>query len=218
MVKAILAGTKSQTRRLMKPQPTKIPHAHLSALGGYVPYERHMWPCKADRMMVEVEDFLASKEDPTIAPSFCPHGGIGDRLWVRETFRFASGLDGKSPAKVAEACDAANYSRPWAPIRYEADLATINRRSLPDFGGDWGKARVSIHMPRWVSRIMLEITEVRVERLQDISEADKLAEGATEAMPFGTVWRKLHTNPGERWEDSPWVWVIGFRRLVEAKP
>jgi hypothetical protein len=121
----------------------------------------------------------------------CPHGKPGDVLWVKETFCLRSDLP---------------ISKIQTPF-YAAD--PDNRK--PN-GWAW---KPSIHMPRWASRITLEITEVRVERLQSISEADKLAEGATPEMPFGTVWRKLHTEPGIRWEDNPWVWAISFRRLEQ---
>lgn len=128
----------------------------------------------------------------------CPFGRRGDRLWVRETWAPTmdsnrgwneSSPDGSWPIYAAT-------DREWDVLRW----------------------RPSIHMPRWASRITLEITGVRAERLQSISEADKLAEGATPDMPFGTVWRKLHTEPPHRWEDNPWVWAIDFRRVEGEVP
>ena len=116
----------------------------------------------------------------------CPFGTVGDRLWVRETFFCATGEPGPTLC------------------HYRAD------NDCDEFKGLW---RPSIFMPRWASRITLEIVSVKVERLQDISEADELAEGATPEMPFGTVWRKINTKPDIRWEDNPWVWAIEFKKV-----
>ncbi|EOF5162387.1 hypothetical protein ACK1OX_004412, partial [Salmonella enterica] len=95
---------------------------------------------------------------------------------------------------------------------------TVNEK----FDGGW---RPSIHMPRWASRILLEITDVRVERLRDMSEADAKAEGASPAMykitppeavyrvGFGDIWRSIYGQ--DNWLSNPWVWVIEFKRVQE---
>ena len=206
MVRAILSGAKTQTRRAMKPQPTLKPDG-----------SEHWWPSADVRMMVGVESFLASKEDPTIAPSFCPFGGIGDRLWVRETWQSVPfgphrdwpGCPDLRPRKVCE------LNR-TAVVIWRAD----GEMPGPEI---W---RPSIHMPRWASRITLEITGVRVERLQDISEEDAAAEGVGPGyMPnslgsttcagyrpmFARVWRDI--NGPDSWAANPWVWVIEFKRI-----
>lgn len=123
-----------------------------------------------------------------------PFGAVGDRLWVRET---------------------------WA--RYNIDQNSHDmayRATTPD---DWpkeGRWRPSIHMPRWASRITLEITGVRVERLNDISEDDAKAEGApTECcvigdkhfLGFRSLWRSIYG--ADSWQANPWVWVIEFKRV-----
>lgn len=149
-------------------------------------------------------------------PFRCPYGHPGDRLWVREAFSGPHYREGFPPAL-------------WHPndeFWYWAD-------GNPD-KGDWTRPRPSIHMPRFASRITMEVTEVRVERLQDISEADAIAEGIEpdvqpgDAAPlwrnyatgnttispiysYQTLWEQIN-GPGS-WDLNPWVWVVGFRRL-----
>lgn len=131
----------------------------------------------------------------------CPHGATGTRLWVREQFSYSygTGVEDRSPC--------------W----YWAD-------GQPDYG-DWARPAPSIHMPRWASRITLEVTGVRVERLQEISDADAMAEGVpfTELpqgqdrpdplhrAQFADLWESIN-GPGS-WEANPFVWVIEFRRV-----
>jgi hypothetical protein len=132
----------------------------------------------------------------------CPYGQVGDRLWVRETWwRDQSG-----------GC--------WG---YKAE----GREWPPSNCG--GKAMSSIFMPRWASRITLEITDIRVERLQEITEEDAWAEGCSptdtlayqmSAYPswngklrFKELWDSLNAKRGYGWDKNPWVWVISFRRL-----
>ena len=209
MVRALLEGRKTQTRRTLRNQPDD----------GWRPDRM----CEIHKMVDG--DFPLRNGSPIVLGwgavddsgeygYVCPYGMPGDRLIVRESWRTAKACDGQSPKTIAEKCLDANYRKPWAPIKYEADGATDNADVLSNFGG-WGQKRVSIYMPHWASRITLEITDVRVEKLQSISEADKLAEGATPEIPFGTVWKRINTKPGSRWEDSPWVWCVSFRRIVD---
>ena len=143
----------------------------------------------------------------------CPYGQPGDRLWVRETFIH-------EPAEY----DLALSSRPYreASTVYRADT---NR----DLG--WAKWSPSIHMPRNLSRITLEVVSVRVERLQDISEEDAISEGmeikqeariaayvaqdSPGRMEFWDFWKSIH-GP-DSWAENPWVWAVEFRRLEDAK-
>jgi hypothetical protein len=143
-------------------------------------------------------------------PVLCPYGQPGDRLWVRETHSFVP--DSDEPAGCSQVLYAASGDGPYA------------------------KWRPSIHMPRWASRILLEITGVRVERLQDISEDDCWAEGIDacdgllddmaiyemarrmnrqfeEAAPtYAALWESI--NGAGSWGANPWVWVIEFKRVA----
>lgn len=170
--------------------------------------------------------FFVYKNSPVERAVKCPYGQRGDRLWIKETWRVPSELDALSPRAIGEKSIDAGYREPWAPIQYEAD----GRRR--DWSRKWtepGKTRVSIHMPRWASRILLEVTGVRVERLQDITEADAIAEGierdcgmwrhyGTSGMAFihpvdsyRSLWESI--NGAGSWDANPWVWVIEFRRI-----
>ena len=129
----------------------------------------------------------------------CPYGVIGDRLWVRETWRCFGGREYE-------------YQQHQPSIIYRADDGPTHNE------GGW---RPSIFMPRWASRITLEITGVRVERLQDISEADAEAEGCTgdhradrdsdAAQEFRSLWNQINGKRAS-WDSNPWVWVVEFRR------
>ena len=168
MVRALLAGTKTQTRRVIKPR-------HLAFFN---------------------QDAAAMLSDWNERP--LPYGKPGDRLWVRETWHDAS--------SSLHSC-----------ALYRADGIDLH----------WDKWTPSIHMPRWASRITLEITSVRVERLQEISEADAQAEGWTRRPEVSTdpqvhkeaardwfmdLWESIN-GPGS-WDANPWVWVIEFKRLA----
>jgi len=204
MISAILENRKSQTRRVMKPQPK-----HVQTLRNGV-----------------VE---ASNDDGDYAAK-CPYGQPGDRLWVRENFRLPKSLDAMNCTQVAERMLDLGYTAPWAPIRYEADGATINATDSPLslWGGDWGRLRVARFMPRWASRLALEITDVRVQRVQEISEEDAKAEGVIErnkmfrahadAPDFLSARQAfLHLfydiNKRAPKGSNPWVWVITFKRV-----
>ena len=165
MVRAILDGTKTMTRRIIKPQPT------------------HFNPAGTPRRVV-----------PNGGPSesiCCPYGQPGDRLWVRETWMDCRNIDGAISDSM-----------------YRATFG-----NTPE-GGQW---RPSIHMPRWASRILLEITDVRVERAQDISEADAISEGVQHStlndprVEYRWLWESI--NGPDSWAATPWVWVIEFRKI-----
>lgn len=182
MVRALLAGTKTQTRRVVKPQPEKR-HPFLAFRKRRGP-DFWLWPNAREEVIAE-----------------CPYGKPGDRLWVRETH-----------------C-AFDVGR----VHYRADHA-LDPAADKAHGIRWTPA---IHMPRWASRITLEITGARVERLQDISEADATAEGSRDwageqdtparDIPGGEtrlIYRQLweSINGAGSWDANPWVWVIEFRR------
>ena len=159
MVRAVLAGTKTQTRRAVRIQPNPL----LVAGAQFV-----------DRFWCWLNGHDGSITDKVLGTGRCPYGVSGDRLWVRERFRVYLGTH----------C-----------VEYFADAAH-------DSAAKW---KPSIHMPRWASRITLEITDVRVERLQEISEADALAEGKptdsanSPRIWYSTIWQSIN-GPGS-WED-----------------
>lgn len=210
MVRAILEGRKTVTRRVMKPQPTP------SKSGG------HHWPCNVHQSMLHVERELQNGEGCWcgLAEAACPFGKPGDRLWVREAWTIdllaaystEKGYDSEYELRY-RADDAAReiHIAPGEPDPY---LALYDSQR-----GDW---RPSIHMPRWASRILLEITAVRVERLQDITPNQCIAEGAwrekdkelgrgQEAIAaFADLWR----STGGDWDSNPWVWVVEFKRVT----
>ncbi|HHM8950284.1 hypothetical protein ACM7U6_03520 [Pseudomonas aeruginosa] len=213
MVRAILEGRKTVTRRVVKPQP----------------------------------DFLGSMVDPNTpfktldaglhARIICPYGEPGDRLWVRETWTDvnmcgAPALAYRADEDIRDLMEepgflddrgAFNYDDPRVkPYPFACWYAELDR----------ARWRPSIHMPRWASRILLEITAVRVERLQDISEEQALAEGVrgepcdharqacadigcwgdTAKGAFGFLWESL--NGEGSWAENPWVWVVEFKRVT----
>ncbi|MBH2906401.1 hypothetical protein I5Q42_05080 [Serratia marcescens] len=214
MVRAILDGRKTQTRRVMKPQPEPCYR------GG------HWWPSNAFKTMLHIEEQMQNGAGGWggLAGDACPFGQVGDRLWVRETFAILGNEDGcpidwdgnlikgdeKHAARIYKAScwqEPGNYGL-W---------------SIPDrdtqYEGAW---RPSIHMPRWASRITLEITAVRVERLNDISEEDAKAEGVKAGVcpghehmmhqvAFSELWQSIYGE--ESWRANPWVWVIEFKQV-----
>lgn len=225
MVRALLDGSKTQTRRLCKPMS--------------------LWVNQECREVRNVDGkalhFLNGAASP-MEELRCPYGQPGDRLWVRENFRFLDSFDADSSSAVGDLCLAAGYSKPWAPTQYEADGEKRNWMQVgtpPHAGAPTpGKGRPSIHMPRWASRILLELVSVRVERLQDISEADAIAEGIEPmpcAVPDTRVWRNYDPSNGwtphlaipqnsyrslwdsingaESWAANPWVWVVEVKRI-----
>ncbi|WP_088256972.1 hypothetical protein [Fimbriiglobus ruber] len=229
MIRALLEGRKSQTRRIVKPQPDKV-------LDGE-PY----WNIGGFRL----RPMLNSN------PLLCPYGQPGDLLWVRETWGAVSPDEYPRPIRECE-------------IQYRADLPP----GCTDQPGEWPadeakgdeeapKWRPSIHMPRWASRLTLELTEVRVERLQDISEEDAKAEGifftdygrkcfhrasppqdvgdcpapaehhpqrdgwmwdrtrssdqclGSARSAYGNLWHAI--NGRGSWSKNPWCWCLSFR-------
>ncbi len=231
MVRAILAGTKTQTRRVVK-----IPGIMSRTAFAITSPEEEM---------IQLDDgtFHYLSTAALSGPYACPYGQPGDRLWVKETWRTAKSLDAKSPASIGEMCIDAGYRKPWAPLAYEADGHRNSEWRGFEIEGNAepGKTRVSIHMPRWASRITLEITGVRVERLQDISEDDAIAEGLSifneddanlyysalareDKWPDGwhldgpvdaylELWEQIN-GPGSL-DENPWVWVVEFKRVQE---
>ena len=173
MVRALLAGTKTQTRRAVKPQPVYSDVAATFASWAFHRKGGGMWLWPNAR-----EDVHA----------MCPYGQSGDRLWVRETF----------------------HAESKSTVHYRAD------------GFEYGPAggwKPSIFMPRWASRITLEVVGVRVERLQEISAADAWAEGVPHSPDvdplheYRAIWTAI--NGAGNWDANPWVWCVTFKRVTQ---
>ena len=187
MVRAILDGRKTQTRRVIKQMADAVP--------GYDVAEEKLWVDQAHWYEVT-----------------SPYGRPGDRLWVRETWQAQS-----------------TTGEWWHEVpKRERELhnwSIIDRATNEDFNPP--KWIPSIFMPRWASRILLEVTAVRVERLQDISEDDAVAEGvaATPFTPHGwdkedvhrdgfrVLWDSINRKRGYGWDVNPFVWVVEFKQV-----
>lgn len=212
IVRAILDGRKTQTRRVVKPQPPD---------GWFAPEEGIAWRgeeagfCGRQRVQVMGSNGEADVDVEVIAfpVQRCPYGVPGDRLWVREAWRVFGGREYE-------------YQQGRETVIYREGAELVD-----SVQGPW---RPSIHMPRWASRITLEIVAVRVERLQEITEADAIAEGVESddyldrqehfdsvAPPgssgrphpvteFARLWDSINAKRAP-WESNPWAWVIEFR-------
>jgi hypothetical protein len=204
MVRALLAGTKTQTRRAMAKQfchdaePEEM--CATNERGHQTTGHSGRW-------------WDASRGDSDAAAR-CPYGVPGDRLWVRETW---------APVQLVNL----SSGRPEERYEYRAGRMVLEQgkapavlRTEPFFPVE--RWRPSIHMPRAASRITLEVTGVRVERLQDISRGDAMEEGCR-----SRTWRKAmilaggmpscgskSTAPDRSWDANPWVWAIRFRRIA----
>lgn len=196
MVRAILDGRKTQTRRPCRDQ-TPSTYEYVE--------DMKTWPEGKELYTgwVKVIDKVGLK-----IPSKCPYGVVGDRLWVRETF----------------------WQSSYGEFFYRADHPDSDIRAH----GGW---KPSIHMPRYACRTVLEITDIRVERIQDISEADAKAEGMlyldglgvghsgyrhsinheyvydTARAAFRILWNSVYEKRGYGWDKNPWVWVVEFKRI-----
>lgn len=194
MVRAILEGRKSQTRRIIKVQP-HVTEERLRETGGWV-----------EGMSFSEQVDKAWRSGGIEAKP--PYGRAGDQLWVKETF---------SGPNIRETLPPSQW-QVQDPIWYWAD-------GNPPSDA-WTRPKPSIFMPRWASRIQLEIVGVRMERLHDISEEDARAEGVQDAMGKETPWKGLSVplsvyayaalweriHGAGAWEANPWVWVVEFRR------
>jgi len=192
MVRALLDGSKTQMRRIVKPQP--IPN--------------HRGQFKFDTMTDDegIESYWYI--DPLWGPVRCPYGQPGDRIWVKEAHLYVGPGSGSDlPDYVAEARNPVNHTPDNCWYRADGDDVDVT----------W---KPSIHMPRWASRITLEIISVRVEQLREISEEDAIAEGVggnITIAPCFAIERYRHLwesiNGKGSWDANPWVWVVEFKRI-----
>lgn len=215
MVRAILSGRKFQTRRVVKEHYDADAVGRIALRQGGFAY-RFEWHADG---AIRYEDI-----DPPYSP--------GDTLWVREKFQ---------PYITKEATD--SYGEPISDLLdYETGKgyavnypATDGVEEFYDYDkGLTSACKPSIHMPRWASRITLEVTDVRVERVQDISEEDAQAEGASSVfrvdikdfyspgfnaekassyrIGFERLWDSINESRGYSWASNPWVWAVTFKR------
>ncbi|EOT1164774.1 hypothetical protein ACNKCE_000176 [Cronobacter turicensis] len=217
MVRAVLNGSKTQTRRIVSwrglSEGLNMNFSGLKVCG----YPKG-WVIESD---------TRSSSEWRCHPTPCPFGAVGDRLWVRETFQGPlipenelSEFLGANPDRFQSPayCE---YAADGGPRPEYVDAEDNTRHG-------W---RPAIHMPRWASRITLEITGVRVERLNDINEQDARAEGVGRLRggfwrhyqpgwtqhqlsargSFVTLWKSIYGD--ESWQANPWVWVIDFKRV-----
>lgn len=204
MVKAIIDGRKTQTRRVIKPQPDEgFNHAFQDGDGNWI-----FWDTQN---AAGLSEFTLRAYPKGSATGFkCPYGQPGDHLWVRETFN----LDDNDKTKRV------GYKADGSGIRTSVrDFDTSERYELP-----W---KPSIFMPRWASRITLEVVRIRVERVTDISEEDIRAEGTPTPNPppnnwmddskwratFAYLWNCINEKRGHGWDTNPFVWVVEFRKI-----
>lgn len=216
MVRAILEGQKTQTRRVVKPTQSapKVAPLHM---------EPYLWQGEQETDDNGLPMWIGTHPDYSTEDGkwfSCPYGGIGDRLWVREAWATVKQWDDRAPSDC--------HPNERAPMLwYKADP----QNSAHALSENRGKPRPAMFMPRWASRITLEITGVRVERLQDISEEDVSAEGIPACLDCD-AYIDLHRNDIQHWDEAdyaalwdsingktypwssnPWVWVISFRRV-----
>ncbi|WP_446718057.1 hypothetical protein [Cupriavidus sp. OTU4054] len=219
MVRATLDGRKTQTRRVLKPQP-------LPNVNGW----DWSWPIPGKNVTPGTRDYWRNDAKNPIAPRYCPHGQPGDRLWVREThYAFGRWETRHSAKKGRDEWHFVDLTLDSGrEYQYPDTFEPVAMLPRGDVTPSWWK-RPAIFMPRAASRIAREIVSVRVERLNDCSEADALAEGVT-ATPDGAfhieqdmyrapdpvecyarLWAAI--NGDGAWTANPWVWVVEFRRV-----
>lgn len=231
-VQRMLANQKSQTRRVMNPQPIWDETPGVDGEGHF---------CGRYQTLV-----MGRNGEPDVDVGVdrhcCPHGTVGDCLWVKEPFSLGKAQDGRTPA---EAWEHVKETKQGLTVLYRAGgwkrVAPFEREE-PTYPDDepmpeWaGRRRHGMFMPRWASRITLEITDIRIERVQDISEEDAKAEGVrywpsyhgwavrdpdgengegvyqTAPLGFSRLWDSIN-GKDHPWSSNPFCWCISFRRL-----
>lgn len=201
MVRAILDGSKTQTRRPIKPQPPSVEQILRMSGSNYhwmqIPHNEQWWQVAGPVWAVRE---AMSLSNPRLR---CRYGATGDLLWVKETWRLwepeTSSIHGEPIDPAIFEGRLSDKGLGWlksGSIEYKADI------------GDDGPWRSARYMPRWASRITLRITDIRIERVQDISYDDAIAEGIR-IDDFNALWNSIY---GERhpWSSNPWVWVLEF--------
>jgi hypothetical protein len=218
MVRAILEGRKTVTRRVVKDIPwlpgvnERFSQARSFSNGGLFHIAGSLEMTKGFR---------------------CPYGQVGDRLWVKEAWRVARRWDA-TPSSALPHENGLTVAYAAGGSRAHDDTARfVNDDAYSPWDAEWvGRTRSPIHMPRWASRITLEVTAVRVERLQDVSEQSAWDEGVQKFMGGPTPWKSVvapasvhgfaavweSINGAGSWAANPWVWVVEFKRIEKEVP
>ncbi|MFV3026503.1 hypothetical protein ACNI4H_18240 [Klebsiella aerogenes] len=220
MVRAIIDGRKTQTRRIVK------------GTDGAVKFCKE-WDINGEEIFVVLGEKDHTGMNPVLGAISCPFGGVGDRIWVRETWSDVN-LEGipavayRADGDVYSLMDDESFLDEDGAFNYDDPRVTKYHFAawysdlIGGIEGDW---RPSIHMPRWASRILLEITDIRVERLASMSDEDAGKEGyPADPSPFGgpmdkwlwfrQLWDGIY--PEQSFKHNPWVWVIEFKRIEGA--
>ncbi|HCI5777223.1 TPA: hypothetical protein NPN96_001465 [Klebsiella quasipneumoniae subsp. quasipneumoniae] len=207
MVRALLDGRKTQTRRIVKGTDSAVKFCKE-------------WNINGEEVFVVLGEKDHTGMNPVLGAISCPFGAVGNRIWVREAFRVHS-----RATDVATLVYKASERNSWTEQTHRVPVAVCNKPATPE------KWTPSLHMPRWASRILLEITDVRVERLNAINEHDAQAEGVAKLRggfwkhyqpgwtqhqlsasgSFVTLWKSIYGD--ESWNSNPWVWVIKCKRI-----
>lgn len=229
MVRAILEGRKTQTRRVVKPQPNEkgedyleagdIIHDHM----GYTPHGLLKLSRHKKNSGPDCRGWLISKD------YLCPYGEPGDRLWVKEAWanyqmalcirKLKSGRFYTEYSDGAAAYKADGFTSITDLREHLSLMCDIDQDDIFIEKNNW---KPSIHMPRWASRITLEVVSVRVERVQEISASGVLKEAGSDKVPYSAssvfhissfqkLWDFINEKRGFGWESNPWVWVVEFK-------
>lgn len=224
MVSATLADLKINTRRVIKPQPPSVEDVHARTGAGFSLIQSG-YTSDPDKWHIAGSVGVAC-EMAGLKNDYqwkCPYGKPGDRLWVRETH-----------CRYGVWCEngyTRTGKRRWKFKAYTKEVRYLDNPpdkilTVKGYKVGWYKIP-SIHMPRWASRINLEITGIRVERVQDISFPDMKAEGLLPPkgmtstkeciwlwMQWVKLWDSINAKRGYAWKDNPWVWVVEFKRVT----
>jgi hypothetical protein len=217
MVRAILEGRKTQTRRIVT-----VPWAKKKKTTPYSPYFEE----SEGKLLFQDEfgDWLDFEKKWK-----CPYGQPGDELYVKENWKTGENLDPYNATEIREQAEDAGFcGGPFAPLWYPSD-DTYRRWGNDDSAfGKPGRLRVARFMPRWASRLQLRVTDVRVERVQEITPSDAKSEGDKERSGFPEfyrrgemchvdwfkeLWNSINEKRGYGWEANPFVWVVEFERV-----
>jgi len=209
MVKAVLSGYKTQTRRVIK--------------------RPEQWMIEFDGEAHRASDQYGDSYDIL---EVCPYGKIGAQLWVREKWRIGAWNENGEIAidyangdclPYVEVPDPDAHEKLWIQCTDECIKKGVEENEEGHYSWDKGssplKWRPSIFMPRWASRIQLEITDIRVERVQDITDSNATAEGivtaptsiVTPRMSFKKLWDSINAKRGYSWDKNPWCWCLTFK-------